>query len=284
MRIIFFGTPIYVVPVLKALEDNFQLVGVVTSPDKKVSRKQTLQSSPVKVATGPFHDTKILTPESFNQVFENDLKDLKPDLFIVASYGKIIPKNILNIPKFGAINIHPSLLPKYRGASPIQTTILNGDKTTGITLIKMDEKMDHGPIIFQEKFALSDQDTFQSLSNKMFQRSSEFLSGVLDDFVKGKIKPKEQNHKKATFSHIIKKQDGYFNIDNPPSTDKLEKMVRAYYPWPNVWTKWSFDSAQDKKGKIVKFYPNQVLQLEGKKPSTFRNFLNGYPNFPLKSI
>jgi|Napbiome12C3dose_1001474.scaffolds.fasta_scaffold00049_29 methionyl-tRNA formyltransferase len=206
------------------------------------------------------------------------------DLAVVAAYGKILTKEELNTPKYGCINVHPSLLPKYRGPSPIQTAILNGDKTSGITIIKVDEEMDHGPILYQESLELSDKDTFDSLSKKMFLRSAEilpeiinkFVADTIEDFVQGIVQPKEQNHSEATFCKLLTKEIGYFDINNPPTPEQLDRMIRAYYPWPTAWTKW--------KSKIVKFLPNEMMQMEGKKVISLQDFLNGYPDFPLKNL
>ncbi|MDP3974202.1 MAG: methionyl-tRNA formyltransferase [Candidatus Daviesbacteria bacterium] len=197
------------------------------------------------------------------------------DLAVVAAYGKILTKDELETPKFGCINVHPSLLPKYRGPSPIQQTILNGDKVTGITIIKMDDRVDHGPIIYQEQLELADIDNFATLSKKVFQRSAEILPKIIEDFSTGRIKTIPQNHNQATYCDKLTRESGYFAIDHPPSTDKLEKMIRAYYPWPGVWTKWN--------GKIVKFLPEDRIQMEGKRPISKKDFLNGYPNFPMNN-
>lgn len=197
------------------------------------------------------------------------------DLAVVASYGKILTHDELISPKYGCINVHPSLLPKYRGPTPIQNAILNADKISGITIIKMDDKVDHGPMIYQESLELSDSDNFDILSKKMFLRASEILPQIIEDFVAGKIKLVEQDHSQASFSERLTREEGYFDIDNPPSSEILDRMIRAYYPWPGVWTKWS--------GKIVKFLPNQIMQMEGKKPISFKDFLNGYPDFPLQN-
>ncbi len=211
----------------------------------------------------------------------------KADLAVVAAYGRILTKSELEMPKFGAINVHPSLLPKYRGPSPIQAAILNGDKITGITIIKMDEEVDHGPIIYQEELELSNIDNFDTLSKKCFQRSAEILPQIIEDFVSGKIKLVPQDHTKATYCERLTRESGYFPIDNPPTPENLDKMIRAYHPWPGVWTKWN--------GKIVKFLPsprhpeersdegsNYLLQMEGKKPISLKDFINGYPNFPFQ--
>jgi len=209
------------------------------------------------------------------------------DLGVVASYGHILSKEELNYPKFGCINVHPSLLPKYRGPSPIQSSILNGDQTSGTTIIKMDEEIDHGPIIYQETIELSSIDNFDILSKKMFQRSAEILPKIVEDFISGNIDPIAQDHTKATYSEKLTRESGYFDITTPPDSEKLDRMIRAYYPWPGVWTRWN--------GKIIKFLPSSshpeldsgsikyVVQMEGKRAVSKKNFLNGYPNFHIKS-
>lgn len=203
------------------------------------------------------------------------------DLGVVASYGRILTKDELDTPKYGFINIHPSLLPKYRGPSPIQQAILNGDKASGITVIKMDEEIDHGPIIYQEQIELSSNDNFDTLSKKMFLKAAEILPKVIEDYVAGKMKPAAQNHNQATFCERLTRESGYFDLNNPPSKELLDRKIRAYYPWPGVWSKWTMDNGQC---KIVKFLPRGLIQMEGKKAMPLRDFLNGYPDFPLKEL
>ncbi|MDO8429463.1 MAG: methionyl-tRNA formyltransferase [Candidatus Daviesbacteria bacterium] len=293
LKIVFFGTPHFVIPVLKTLEDNFDVVAVVTAPDNLVGRTQTLTPSPIKEA---FKKT-CLTPKIFDEEVSTKLKSLEPDLFIVAAYGKIIPQEILDIPKFGSINIHPSLLPKYRGASPIQESILNGDEISGVTFIKMDSEVDHGPIIFTKEFRLSKEDTFESLSKKVFILAAEDLIKIIPEFITGKINLCVQDHAIASYCNRITKEDGYFDLpfqDLRPAgrqvtqefLEKLDRMIRAYYPWPTAWTKWSpFAKASgDKNEKIVKFLPEGMVQIEGKKPTDLDSFLRGYPNFPIRSL
>jgi len=204
------------------------------------------------------------------------------DLGVVTAFGRILKKDELDIPKYGFLNIHPSLLPKYRGPSPIQSAILNGDKVSGITIIKMDEEVDHGSIIYQEKLELSDNDNFDTLSKKMFQLAAEVLPKIIEDFVSGRIITTAQNHDQATYSHRLTRESGYFPIDNPPSAEKLDRMIRAYHPWPGVWT--HFRQGSSGQAKIVKFLPGGLLQMEGKRAISYKDFLNGYPNFPLKYL
>lgn len=242
--------------------------------------------------------TFLGTPSFVNPIRDQLAKDFtlvdslrEADLAVVAAYGRIITPDELKTPKYGFINVHPSLLPKYRGPSPIQEAILNGDKISGITIIKMDEEVDHGPIIYQEEMELSDKDIFDTLSKKMFLNASEVLPQVIEDYIQETVEPKEQNHGEATFSKLLSRESGYFDIDNPPSAEKLDRMIRAYYPWPGVWTRWSpsrhpdhpSPKAKDEKDlKIVKFYPEGKIQMEGKKVMPLKDFLNGYPGFPLR--
>lgn len=288
-RVVFFGTPDFVVPVVSALHEKGWLAGVVTAPDKKVGRTQILTPTPIK-QWAIKHNVPVFAPEQLDQNLHSVLLTLNSSLFIVAAYGHLLPQFILDIPKNGSLNIHPSLLPKYRGPAPIQAAILNGDKISGVSIIKMDKEMDHGPVIITKEIILSDQDTFETLSKNMFEAGAGLLVKVIPNFVSGKAELKEQNHQLATFTHLIKKEDGYFKIDTPPSPEKLDRMIRAYYPWPNAWTKWPFDSfdktqdkfAQGKNNKIVKFYPDKVVQIEGKKPMRIEEFLKGHPEFPIR--
>lgn len=262
IEIVFFGSDPWSIHVLKALEDTFDVKAVVTASD----------SAMANYFKGP-----VLTPDKLDDDFlMSYLPFLTSDLFVVASYGKIIPKDILEIPKYGALNVHPSLLPRYRGSSPVPATILNGDKKTGVTIIKMDEKMDHGPIAAKREISLTGQEVFAQLINKLFQLGAELLVDIIPDFTAGKLTAKPQNHSKATFTKPLKRKDGYFEISSPPSKENLDRMIRAYYPWPGVWTKW--------KGKIVKFLPGGLLQMEGKKPIPLKDFLNGYPDFPILTL
>ena len=157
------------------------------------------------------------------------------DLGVIAAYGQILTKEQLESPTYGCINIHPSLLPKLRGPSPIQSAILNGDKKTGITIIKMDEEIDHGPIIYQEDLELSDDDNFDTLSKKMFQRAAEVLPKIIEDFVSVSVKPVEQDHIKATYCERLSRESGYFDLPagrqvSAEFWEKLDRMIRAYYP------------------------------------------------------
>lgn len=257
INVIFFGSDEFVIPILQALEDNFEVSAVVAASGSAVTN----------YFKGPIF-TSLPSTEHIS-IF-------KPDLFVVASFGKIIPKTILNIPKYGALNVHPSLLPKYRGPSPVPATILAGDEISGVTIIKMDEEIDHGPVVATKKIGLTGQENFLFLINKLFQIGVDLLVEIIPDYIAGRIKPVPQNHAQATYCERLTRKSGYFPIDKPPSREKLDKMIRAYYPWPGVWTRWN--------NKIVKFMPGGMLQMEGKKAIPAKDFLNGYPDFPLSRL
>jgi methionyl-tRNA formyltransferase len=286
LKIIFFGTPKEVVPVLESLIVNFTVAAVVTTPDQKSSRKLLLTPSPVK-AFAKQHNISVITPLQYDNETIKQLKILDPDLFVVAAYGKIIPDNILKLPEFGAINIHPSLLPKYRGPTPIQTALLNGDGAAGVTFIKMDKKIDHGPILHQLLFTLEKTDTFDWLMHSMFTQAAVIVPQVIKEYLAGKIKPQPQDENEATYTKIITKDDGYIDLSVLETLTPLEienwklkiaRKIRAYYPWPAVWTKVRIRNQELR----IKFLPNNLLQAEGKKPVSFKDFLNGYPE--MKSL
>lgn len=288
LKIVFFGTPFFVVPVLEALIEDFDVVGVVTTPDVKIGRKKILTGTPVKlcyekylaqtgkkglIITSQHVLAKSRSASGGNNITIKQLKNLQPDLFVVAAYGHLIPKSLLDIPKYGSLNIHPSLLPKYRGPSPIQSAILNGDKVTGVTIIKMDEEIDHGPILLKKELPITSNDTFETLHIKLFTFAAEMLARVIPQYVSGKLKPKAQNHKAAIYCEHITREDGRISLENPPDKKQLDHMIRAYYPWPTVWTKVRI---KNHESRIMKFLPARRIQLEGGKPMTIRDFANGY--------
>ena len=222
MKVVFFGTPSFVDPVLKALQTNFDVVSIIRDP------------------------------KQFNNSTIQQLKGLNPDLFIVASFGKILSKEVLSIPKLGALNIHPSLLPKYRGPSPIQTTIINGDKKTGVTIIKMDEEVDHGPILFQKEVDIKDTDTFETLAERLFKIGAENLPDTISNYILNKINITPQDDSKATLTKLLKRESGLIDVYNPPDKVTLDCMIRAYFPWPGVYTKFQITNS---KLQIIKLLP-----------------------------
>lgn len=276
MKIVFFGTPQEVVPVLDNLIQHFAVSTVVTAPDQKSGRKQIVTPAPVKVFAKSLK-IPVFAPHILNDEVKKQLESIKPDLFIVAAYGKIIPQDILALPKHGAINIHPSLLPKYRGPTPIQTALLNGDRTSGITFMIMDEKMDHGPILQQIPITFEKNDTFDWLMENEFKQAALLLPDVIKSYISGKTPPQPQDDSLATYTKMIAKENGKIDLQNPPEPDLLDRMIRAYYPWPTVWSTLPFVDNKNTT-RIIKFLPENKLQVEGKNPVSVKDFLNGYPH------
>lgn len=277
IKTVFFGTPDFVLPVAQKLTEDFELVGVVTSPDIPQGRKKTPTPTDVKKWYMEHllkNNTEgvILTPEKLTHETAVKLRKLHPDLFVVAAYGKLVPEDILAIPTLGSLNIHPSLLPNYRGPSPIQNALLNGDRELGVTIMQMDEELDHGPIVTQWTIPIAPHDTFESLHKKAFSDASLKLPGVIKKYADKSLLPVQQQHDKAFFTERIEREHGYFPINNPPEKTKLQRMIRAYYPWPGVWTN------VDVKGKTLrlKFLPGGIFQLEGGKPVKLKELLNGH--------
>lgn len=269
MNIIFFGSSSYVIPVIEILNKNFDLSLIVTTEQNETD---AVSSYCIK------NKINYLSVSSVKEL-SSKLSVLNPQLGVVADFRLIIPPDILNLFKKGVLNIHPSLLPKYRGPTPVQTAILNGEKKTGVTIIKLDEEIDHGEILAQKEEIILPNDTAETLYKRLFKIGAEVLADVIKNL--NNIKPIEQNHSEATLTKTLKKQNGYFDIENPPSKEMLEKMTRAFCPWPGVWTKVKI---RDKE-KIIKFLPaspnqggpNKKIQVEGKKPMEYKDFINGYP-------
>ena len=299
MKIVFFGTSEYAIPSLEALaKAGYDIAAVVTQPDKPAGRKQEPFPSPIKQAALDL-GLKVIQPVSLNSKFE--IPD--SDLFIVASYGKIIPGAILALSKFGTLNIHPSLLPKYRGPSPIQAAILNGDAETGVTIIKLDEEMDHGNIIANIESRIENLENYKSLHDRLAKLGAELLIQILPKYIGGEIKPIPQDHAQATFTKIITKDDA--RIDWSQSAEEIDRMVGAYHVWPVAWTTFGgkrlkiFESflplpegrERLRGGKVgeVELRDNTIivhcgrgllkilsLQPEGGRVMTTRDFINGY--------
>jgi len=292
-RIIFFGTPVFGQIVLRKLsDDNFNVVAVVTQPDRPVGRDQKLTPSPVKTFAKE-NKIKIFSPADKGELstINRKLAKLKPTLFVVASYGMIVPSETLLIPEKGALNVHPSLLPKYRGASPIQAAILNGDTETGVTIMLMDEQMDHGPIVSQEKIALGPAETTATAMAKLAQVGGKILVRTIPVYLEGKLNPRPQDHTQATYTKLVKKDNGRVNWQD--NNIQVERMARAYNPWPGVWTtvgemaeqldrELKNPRHQNLRLKILQAHLENgtlsldAVQVEGKKPITFSDFTKGY--------
>lgn len=277
IKIVFMGTPKFGAVILEKLcQVNMKPVLVITAPDKPVGRKQPVTQSPVKVVAQNYK-ISIIQPEKIQDT-KHKIQNTKPDLIVVASYGQILPKEILNIPKYGCLNVHPSLLPKYRGASPIQSAILDGEKETGVTVMLMDEGIDTGPILSQSKTAVGPNETSQQLHDRLAMLGAELLIDTIPDWVEGKIKLRLQDELSATYTKILTREGG--KIDWRKSPEELDRQIRALNPWPGVYTVHKGRRIKILKARLEK---NQLIiekvQLEGKKPTGFQDFLRGHKDF-----
>lgn len=281
IRVVFFGSDEYSLIVLKSLFRNkrFSLKAIVTLPTAKAIREfgQKKKIPQIKTKTGSLIE---------------GLKKIEPDIGILASFGKIIPPEILNLPKHGILNIHPSLLPRYRGPTPVPTAILNDEKETGVSIIKMDEEIDHGPIVAQFKEEIGPKETADDLLKRLFSAGAEVLKTILPAYLEGRIEPLEQNHLKATYTQKFKRDDGKIDWKRP--ADYNERFIRAMYPWPVAWTEIKVKRNTQyviRRLKILKAHIKRKsshvsrltslvldqVQLEGKKPVTWKQFKEGYP-------
>jgi len=253
IKIIFWGTPHFAREILKQLvESGWKPILVITQPDKAGGRGLKLKESIVKALAKKSNISYLQPTKLKDPDFIQKLKSYQPDLCVLAAYGKIIPKEILAIPPKGFLNVHPSLLPRWRGASPIQAAILNGDKETGVTIILMDEEMDHGPILESRKWKIENRITYKELEEKLVEEASKLLIEILPKWLNGEIKPTVQDHSKATFCPMIKKEDGRIDFNEP--AEKIERKIRAFQDWPAAF----FET----NGKRIKILEADVLKNE----------------------
>ncbi|WP_027720034.1 MULTISPECIES: methionyl-tRNA formyltransferase [unclassified Desulfurobacterium] len=253
-NVVFMGTPDFAVPSLKGLLDSdmFNVSLVVTQPDKPAGRGRRLKAPPVKVIAES-HGIPVVQPLKVkgNEELMDRLKAISPDFIVVAAYGKILPSELLEIPKIAPVNVHASLLPRYRGASPIQSALLNGDAKTGVTIMKITEKLDSGDIYIQEETSISLDDTAQTLHDRLAKIGGRLLVKALPLIASGKLKPVPQDDSKATYCTQIKKEDG--RIDWRDDVENIFNKVRAFTPWPSAFTHF--------KGKLLKI--TKALPVEG---------------------
>jgi methionyl-tRNA formyltransferase len=263
MKIIFMGTPEFAVPSLKALiESEDEVVAIVCQSDKPKGRGLEIASPPTKVLAEK-HGIPVLQPQKIKtEEFYNTLKNFSPELVCVAAYGKILPKNILDLPAHGCVNVHASILPKYRGAAPINWAIIRGEKVTGITTMKMDEGMDTGDMLLKKEIPIEDEDTGETLSEKLSHIGAELLIETLNLLKEGKLNPIPQDHSQATYAPMLKKEDG--KIDWSKSAEEIRNLIRGALPWPGAYTMLD--------GKLLKIYkanisngvgnPGEVIQSD----------------------
>lgn len=295
-RVVFMGTPDYSVPVLKALIENYNVVGVVTQPDKEVGRGHELSFSPIKKVALE-NNIKVVQPEKVRNEFDSVL-ELNPDIIITCAYGQIIPTEILDYPKFGCINVHASLLPRYRGGAPIHRAILNGDKETGITIMYMAPGMDDGDIISQEKVEIRDDETVGELHDVLSNLGADLLLRTLPSIFNGTNERIKQDESKVTFAKVIKKEDEVIDFDD--TSVNIYNKIRGLNPFPGAYAildnkrlkiyKSRIENRNKeanpgtiidilKDGIVVKTKDGSIvieeLKIEGKKKMTTREYLNG---------
>ncbi|MEA1962980.1 MAG: methionyl-tRNA formyltransferase [Patescibacteria group bacterium] len=304
IKTIFIGTPDFGVPSLVKLinDEYFDIVSVITQEDKKIGRKRELKAPAIK-QTALKYNLPVLQPKKISDIIEK-IKQLSPDLIIVIAYSQIIPKQILDIPKYEVLNIHGSLLPKYRGASCVQAAIANGNKTTGVTIMKMDEHLDTGPILSQAKIKINNTDTAEILFDKLSQLGADILIPAIKNYINKKIKPMSQDNFKSSYVGTLKKSDGRVNWNK--SAEEQERFIRAMHPWPGSFGELKTENqtikiigVEHKPALINKHKPGTIfldnnklfiqcaknsleiknLQLSGKKIMAAQEFINGYSKY-----
>jgi len=253
-RLVFMGTPDFAVPVLEALIGRYEIAGVVTQPNRRAKRGRKVEASPVKVVALA-HDLPVLQPPRLRQPdVVAELTALSPEAIVVAAYGQILPAEVLAIPPRGCLNVHASLLPRYRGAAPVAAAILAGDEETGVTIMLMDEGMDTGPILSQATCPISPQDTRESLRAGLAQLGADLMMDTLPRWLAAEgmaneIEPQPQDHAQATYCYLIAKEDGL--IDWSQSAVETWRSCRAYCSWPGIHTYW--------RGKLLKVLSAEAL-------------------------
>lgn len=301
-RIVFMGTPEFAVPCLHTLIETQQVVGVVTQPDKPAGRGNKLRPSPVKVvaeAAGiPVYQPRSLKKEEATA----PLREWQPDIIVVAAFGQILRPHVLYLPPLGSLNVHASLLPRWRGASPIQHAILAGDATTGVTLMRMDEGLDTGDMFVQESIAIEPRETTATLHDKLSLLGADMLRRHLGDILARRILPTQQDDATSTYAPMIRKEAG--QIDWRRTTVALDRLVRAMTPWPGATTHWQGETLKvlktrpttgalpiDRPGLVVHVSEGvavlsgdgglllEEIQLPGKRAMPTVDFVRGRPDF-----
>ena len=308
MRLVFMGTPDFVIPVLEAVAQaqDAEVVGVYTPPDRPRGRGRSPEMPPVKNYALK-QGLPVYQPATLRSTrVQEELTALQPDVIVVAAYGRFLPVSVLDTPPHGCLNLHPSLLPRYRGPSPVVTAILEGETVTGVTLMKLDEGMDTGPIIAQREHPIAPQDTARTLTAALFRLGANLLLENLSPWVAGQIAPQFQDNAQATVTCKLERADGQARWEL--SALALERCCRAYTPWPGLFTHWQGQvlklldvaalpgspSLNREPGLVVPLFLEETpvgivtadgvlglkrLQLEGRRANSASEFLRGYPHF-----
>ncbi len=303
LRVVFMGTPEFAVPALIALLDaGCDIVGVFTQPDRRSGRGRRLTAPPLKEAAIE-RGLPVFQPASLRRDAEarQQIASLSPDLIVVAAYGLFLPADTLGVPLLGALNIHPSLLPKHRGPSPVATAILEGDSTTAVTLMQLDEGMDSGPIIAQRETDIGKDETTAELTARLFDMGAELLAKIIPGWRAGEITPTQQPESDATITRLLIREDG--GIDWTHRADYIARQVRAYHPWPGTFTYWNGRQLKVHQASVLNtnevLAPGTVLelpqgiavatgdgalllhrvQIEGRQSTDIADFARGYRDF-----
>lgn len=299
-RIVFMGTPDFAVPTLRALTERYSVVGVVTQPDRPAGRGRQQAMSSIKqlaltAGIPVIQPRKLREPEAMAQ-----LRAWAPDLIVVAAFGQILKPDVLELPKFGCVNVHASLLPRHRGAAPVAAAIVAGDAESGITLMKMDVGLDTGPILIQRAEPVRAGDTCQTLTERLAQVGAELLVEALPAYLSGQLPTWQQDNTLATYAPQLKKDDGH--LDFTRSAVELERQVRAFTPWPGAFALWEGQPIKILAGEVLEDLPGEAgvihpgprgpavacgagaltllrIQPPGKKPMPAADYARGARNF-----
>jgi len=269
IRVVFMGSPDFALPSLSALAavQNYQVVGVVTQPDRAAGRGRELKSPPVKTLALELN-IPIMQPEKLREPQAMaQLQEWKPDLIVVAAFGQILKKDVLNMPRYGCINVHASLLPRWRGAAPINAAILHGDEETGVTIMQMDVGLDTGPMLVRKSIRIGRDDTAGSVIQALSTLGADLLTETLPEYFSGNIKPVSQPAEGATYAPMLKKEDGLLDFTRPAI--ELERRVRAMNPWPGAWFEWN--------GNLLKVLRASTISGEKSLPSGTQLTVEGRP-------
>lgn len=303
LNLVFFGTPSFAVPALRTLHKNgWPISAVVTAPDAPQGRRMVMTPSPVRMAAEEF-GLKVFTPITLKDgTFWDDFEALKPDICVLAAYGKILPERFLTIPRLGIICIHPSLLPAYRGPTPVQSAILDGCASTGVTLLRLDADVDHGPILAETPWVIPGGFDASLCEDELFSIGARLLSDTLPGYIDGSIIPRAQNHEIATYCKKYTRNEGRIDWSRP--ADQVVNHIRALNSNPGTWTTWNLKTLNIHNahrvdaptqtlpagttmlvGTVLAVACGQgavaveVLQLEGSTRQNARDFLNGHSSF-----
>lgn len=268
MKVVYMGTPEFAVSALKAIiENGHDVVAVVTQPDKAKGRSKALVPTPVKVVAAE-HNIPVYQPEKVkDEAMVNILKELTPEVIVVAAYGQILPESILSIPAYGCINIHASLLPKYRGAAPIEWAIINGEQVTGVTTMYMEKGLDTGDMIEKAEVEIEPGDTGKTLHDKLAAAGAKLILSTLTALHEGTAKREKQNDGESCYASMLNKELG--NIDFTKSAVEIERLIRGLFPWPCAYTKIMDKTVKLFEAQVVKqdvsgFQPGEIIDVTKK--------------------